>query len=184
MDEAAQSPLNDDEARLAVLENEISQAEASLEKDFASFAAEKIASDESLEEAFFEDKEEFIKQILHLQNEFLKSLQNKVDEANTLRGQIGQKKAFDNIQAAADAFDGKNLGVSSDTLLDFFQKDLSPRAKATLESLEPSAFFEELYKLYTQGAKKEEQREELPQRLNASSASVESGGDSLVTQRF
>ena len=60
--------------------------------------------------------------------------------------------------------------------MDFFQKDLSPRAKATLESLEPSAFFEELYKLYTQGAKKEEQSEELPQRLNASSASVESGG--------
>lgn len=56
MDEAAQSPLNDDEARLAVLENEISQAEASLEKDFASFAAEKIASDESLEEAFLRIK--------------------------------------------------------------------------------------------------------------------------------
>ena len=183
MDEAAQSPLNDDEARLAVLENEISQAETSLENDFASFAAQKLNSDEGLEEAFFEDKEEFIKQILHLQNEFLKSLQNKVDEANTLRGQIGQKKAFDTIQAAADAFDGKNLGVSSDALLDFFQKDLSPRAKANLESLEPSAFFEELYKLYTQGAK-EEQSEELPQRLNASSASVESGGDSLVTQRF
>lgn len=183
MDEAAQSPLNDDEARLAVLENEISQAEASLEQDFASFAAEKIASDESLEELYFEDKEEFIKQILHLQNEFLKSLQNKVDEANTLRGQIGQKKAFDNIQAAADAFDAQNLGVSSDELLDFFQKDLSPRAKANLESLEPSAFFEELYKLY-QGENKEQESEELPQRLNASSASVESGGDSLVTQRF
>ncbi|HEC1566704.1 TPA: hypothetical protein R1X62_000817 [Campylobacter upsaliensis] len=183
MDEAAQSPLNDDEARLAVLENEISQAEASLEQDFASFAAEKIASDESLEELYFEDKEEFIKQILHLQNEFLKSLQNKVDEANELRGQIGQKKAFDNIQAAADAFDAQNLGVSSDELLDFFQKDLSPRAKANLESLEPSAFFEELYKLY-QGENKEQESEELPQRLNASSASVESGGDSLVTQRF
>ncbi|WP_270971889.1 hypothetical protein [Campylobacter upsaliensis] len=182
MDEAAQSPLNDDEARLAVLENEISQAEASLEQDFASFAAEKLASDESLEELYFEDKEEFIKQILHLQNEFLKSLQNKVDEANELRGQIGQKKAFDNIQAAADAFDARNLGVSSDELLDFFQKDLSPRAKANLESLEPSAFFEELYKLY-QG-ETQEQSEELPQRLNASSASVESGGDSLVTQRF
>ncbi|HEC1546312.1 TPA: hypothetical protein R1X38_001152 [Campylobacter upsaliensis] len=183
MDEAAQSPLNDDEARLAVLENEISQAEASLEQDFASFAAEKIASDESLEELYFEDKEEFIKQILHLQNEFLKSLQNKVDEANELRGQIGQKKAFDNIQAAADAFDAQNLGVSSDELLDFFQKDLSPRAKANLESLEPSEFFEELYKLY-QGENKEQESEELPQRLNASSASVESGGDSLVTQRF
>lgn len=182
MDEAAQSPLNDDEARLAVLENEISQAEASLENDFASFAAQKINSDESLEEAFFEDKEEFIKQILHLQNEFLKSLQNKVDEANELRGQIGQKKAFDTIQAAADAFDAQNLGVRSDALLDFFQKDLSPRAKANLESLEPSAFFEELYKLY-QG-ETQEQSEELPQRLNASSASVESGGDSLVTQRF
>lgn len=180
MDEAAQAPS--DEARLAVLENEISQAEASLEKDFASFAAEKLNNDESLAELFFEDKEEFIKQILHLQNEFLKSLQNKVDEANSLRDQIGQKKAFDNIQAAADAFDGKNLGVSSDTLLDFFQKDLSPRAKANLESLEPSAFFEELYKLYQ--SQTEEQSEELPQRLNASSASVESGGDSLVTQRF
>lgn len=182
MDEAAQSPLNDDEARLAVLENEISQAEASLENDFASFAAQKLNSDEGLEEAFFEDKEEFIKQILHLQNEFLKSLQNKVDEANELRGQIGQKKAFDTIQAAADAFDAQNLGVSSDALLDFFQKDLSPRAKANLENLEPSAFFEELYKLY-QG-ETQEQSEELPQRLNASSASVESGGDSLVTQRF
>lgn len=183
MDEAAQSPLNDDEARLAVLENEISQAEASLEGDFASFAAAKLENDEALSELFFEDKESFIKSILSLQNEFLKSLQNKVDEANELRGQIGQKKAFDNIQAAADAFDAQNLGVSSDTLLDFFQKDLSPRAKANLESLEPSAFFEELYKLY-QGENKEQESEELPQRLNASSASVESGGDSLVTQRF
>ncbi|ENQ3534191.1 hypothetical protein ACEOZC_001603, partial [Campylobacter upsaliensis] len=78
MDEAAQSPLNDDEARLAVLENEISQAEASLEGDFASFAAAKLENDEALSELFFEDKESFIKSILSLQNEFLKDLQNKV----------------------------------------------------------------------------------------------------------
>ncbi|EPV2543729.1 hypothetical protein ACV285_001155 [Campylobacter upsaliensis] len=182
MDEAAQSPLNDDEARLAVLENEISQAEASLEGDFASFAAAKLENDEALSELFFEDKESFIKSILSLQNEFLKDLQNKVDEANTLRGQIGQKKAFDNIQAAADAFDAQNLGVSADALLDFFQKDLSPRAKASVEGLEPSEFFNELYRLYQ--AQNQSGEEELPQRLEASSGSVENGNDSLLTQRF
>lgn len=184
MDEAAK-PYAEQEMRLKALEDEISQAEASLENDFAKFASAKLESDEAFEELFFEDKEGFIKQILALQNEFLKSLQAKVDEANTLRGKIGQAKAMDNIQAAAEAFDARNLGVSSDELLDFFSQDLPPREKAALESLEPSAFFTALFEKYqnAKGAEKEK-NEGLPQRLNASSANVENDSDELLTQRF
>lgn len=184
MDEAAKSAYDyaDDEARLLALESEISQAEASLESDFSKFAAARLEK-EDLEELFFEDKEAFVKQILAMQNEFLKDLQGKVSEANELRGQIGQKKALGDIEKAAAEFDNKGFGVDSETLLDFFQNDLPPREKVELENLKPAQFFEALAKKYQ--AKKGGVDNTLPQRLNASSADAGSGesGD-VMTQRF
>lgn len=185
MDEAVKSPYDykDDEARLQALESEISQAEASLENDFARFASERL-NDASMEELFYEDKEAFVKQILQMQNEFLKGLQDKVSEANELRGQIGQKKALSDIEAAAAEFDNQGLGVNSDTLLDYFQNDLTAREKAEFENLGAKDFFNALAKKYMESQGKN-QNEPLPQRLNASSASVDgSEGGELITQRF
>lgn len=171
-----------DEARLNALENEISQAQQSLERDFAAFAADKL-NDENLEELFFEDKEAFIREILTLQNEFLSGLQGKINEAKALRGQIDEKKAFSSIQAAADAFDAKNMGISSDELLDYFQNDLSPREKKEIENLEPEAFFETLFKK-KQGNNRTSENESLPSRLNGSGANVEGGSEEVLTRRF
>lgn len=185
MNETAKSPYDykDDEARLKALESEISQAEASLENDFASFASKRL-DDANMEELFYEDKEAFVKQILQMQNEFLKGLQDKVSEANELRGQIGQKKALSDIEAAAAEFDNQGLGVDSDTLLDYFQNDLTPREKGEFENLNARDFFAALAKKYLEG-KGKNQNEPLPQRLNASSASIDgSEGGELITQRF
>lgn len=171
-----------DEARLSALENEIKQAEESLEQDFATFAAEKL-QDENLEELFFEDKEAFVKELLALQNEFLSGLDGKINEAKALKGKIDEKKAFSSIQAAADAFDAKNMGISSDELLDYFQNDLSPREKKEVENLEPQAFFEALFKK-KQGGVNASEDEGLPMRLKGSGANVENEGSEVLTRRF
>ena len=189
MDEKKINPYDfkEEETRLNVLEHEIKQAESSLEGDFAEFAAGRI--DERLEELFFEDKTAFISQILKLQNEFLKDLRAKHEEASRLRGDIDQKKALGSIKEAADAFDAKNLGVDSEQLLDFFENDLPPRQRAEFENLAPAQFFDALFKRYQEGAsravKPESKNEALPARLNSSSAAVDAnGGDEILTQRF
>lgn len=183
----AQQP-EDDEARLEALENEIKQAQESLESDFASYAAEKL-NDEKLEELFFEDKEGFIKAILALQNEFLSGLEGKIQDAKNLRGKIDEKKAFDNIEQAAQAFDAKGYGVTSDDLLDYFQNDLTPREKKEFENLDPAQFFDALYqkqqgKNATVSTNQNQNSNALPARLNASSANVDSGGDEVMTKRY
>lgn len=184
MDETKLNPYDykDDEARLEALNREIKQAEESLENDFAKFASSKL-TDEKSEALFFENKELFIKQILQLQNEFLKDLQGKINEAKDLKERVGEKKALSSIQKAADAFDAKGLEVNSDVLLDFYQNDLTLREKKEFESLKPAAFFEAVYKRFKNG-KSEKPNDELPKRLEASGANVENDVGEILTQRF
>lgn len=58
-----------EENELNALNAELEQARASLEGDFAKYAAENTSAE--LEELFFENKEEFFKAILEMQNTFL-----------------------------------------------------------------------------------------------------------------
>lgn len=186
------NPYAEQESKLKALEDEIAQAEASLENDFSKFASEELEKSERLQELFFDNKQEFIKSILKLQNDFLKDLQGKVEKANALRGELGQQKAMDSISEAAEEFDKMNLGVSSDELLDFFSEDLPKREKTPLENLKPSEFFKALFEKYTayqNGTQKTQNKEtfkneELPRRLNGGGASVENEGEELLTQRF
>ena len=81
-----------DEADLKALDEEIAQASESLESDFAKFAASKM--DEKMEELFFENKEDFFKQILLWQNEFLEAYRNKLERRQGLQNNIATKRRF------------------------------------------------------------------------------------------
>ncbi|MBS4407342.1 Coiled-coil domain-containing protein [Campylobacter vulpis] len=167
------------EEELSALENEISQAEASLEQDFASFAAEKLASDETLEELFFEDKEGFILQILQMQNDFLnEGLRAKMQRADTLKSDIEGKKQMQGIEAAQKEFLEAHPDADMAALMEFYEEELGAKYKKELDKLEPKDFFTTLYEIYQMRNKKGDEEEHLPRELeaNEADASVSSVG--------
>ncbi len=170
-----------DEAALKALDEEIAQAAASLESDFAKFAASKV--DEKTEELFFEDKEEFFKQVCAWQNEFLSGFREKQGKAKALSDEIGLKKSFKAIENAKNEFAKNHPEVNTNELMDFYANDLSPRIKANLDKLEPREFFEALFIEFskqngsTQSSVNKEQNEALPKRINGSEADINSGGE-------
>ncbi|RDU51757.1 Coiled-coil domain-containing protein [Helicobacter sp. MIT 00-7814] len=133
---------------LSALENEISQAESMLEQNAANAIAEQITPE--LEELFFEDKVGFVKKIFEMQNKFLQdTIAPKVQRANELKGEITQEAQFAEIESAKEAFLQKHPEVDFESLMSFYQEDLSPRQMESISNLPPVEFFEELYKLYS-----------------------------------
>ncbi|ARJ55917.1 hypothetical protein [Campylobacter cuniculorum] len=179
----------EDEAALKALESEIAQASQSLESDFAKFASGKI--DERMEELFFENKEEFFKQVLQWQNEFLGDYRSKIQKRDALNNDIQIKKSFSAIEAAQKAFEEAHPDVDVEELLDFYQQDLPPRLKNELDKAKPQDFFELLLEYFSkasdraQNAEKQEQTG-LPKRLEGTSSGVQENdsGDDLVTNRY
>ncbi len=180
-----------EENELNALNAELEQARASLEGDFAKYAAENTSAE--LEELFFEDKEEFFKTILQMQNKFLsEGVGAKEARANQLTADINQKKQFSQIEEAKNAFEAKYPEISVETLLSFYQEALPPKIVAQLEALPPEQFFEELYNIYKamngEGeTKQEEQGEKLPQQISGapqSSEAASGAGSELPFQRL
>lgn len=174
-----------DEAALAALDEEIKQASQSLEADFAKFAASKI--DEKSEELFFENKEEFFKQVCQWQNEFLQNLRAKQGEAENLRQTIGMKKNFSQIQKAQEEFQKNHPDVNLDELMEFYTNDLSPRVKTELDKLEPNAFFNALFEEFKKAKGEGEPQKEtksLPQRLEGANTDLnaQNGEDSTFNR--
>ncbi|TQR31796.1 Coiled-coil domain-containing protein [Campylobacter sp. MIT 99-7217] len=164
------TPALSKEEQLQTLENEISQAEQSLESDFAKFASSQI--DEKMEELFFENKEEFIKAILSMQNNFLQENYNALlQKRDNLKGQIAQEKQFADIEKAQQEFLAKHPDANMEELLALYYEELGTRYKKELDNLPPNEFFEALYQIQKQrsGGKEEEN---LPKDLNASSGDV------------
>ncbi|WP_120953263.1 Coiled-coil domain-containing protein [Helicobacter sp. L8] len=177
----AQPSLEQQENQLKVLKDEIAQAEASLEGDFAKWASENI--DAQLEGLFFDDKEAFIKKLLEMQNQFLKdNLGSKVQQANDLQGQIHTKKGEQEVQQAQADFLAKHPDANMEEMVAFYQDDLPPKYKKELDNLQGVEFFETLYQLF-KSYKGEE--ENLPQRLEGQAAPANNPNpQELVMDRF
>lgn len=174
-----------DEAALAALDEEIKQASQSLEADFAKFAASKI--DEKSEELFFENKEEFFKQVCQWQNDFLQNLRAKQGEAENLRQTINTKKNFSQIQKAQEEFQKNHPDVNLDELMEFYANDLSPRVKTELDKLEPNAFFNALFEEFKKAkgeGEPQKETESLPQRLEGANTDLnaQNGEDSTFNR--
>ncbi|MDL0101900.1 Coiled-coil domain-containing protein [Campylobacter felis] len=178
---------NIEEQELSALENEISQAEASLEQDFAKYVAEKLANDETLEELFFEDKEDFVLQILQMQNDFLnEGLRAKIQRANSLKSDIEGKKQMQGIEAAQKEFLQTHPDANMDALMEFYEEELGTKYKKELDKLEPKDFFTTLYEIYQMRNKKGGE-EHLPRELeaNEADASLSSvGSDDMPMNRL
>ena len=170
------------------LASELKQCEESIENNFAKSCAESLSADDEL---FFADKEAFIKLILQKQNEFLNSeLTPKIKRLNELDNQIMQKKTFADIEQAQEAFLQENPEANIDELMSFYNEDLSPRYKKELDNLNPSDFFNALYELFKQslgGGKqeaKEQESEDLPQRLEGNPSEAEGVNNTSLMNRF
>ncbi len=170
-----------EESELQALQAEITQAQASLEGDFAKYWAENNDTPET-DELYFEDKEAFIKKVLQDQNAYLdEGLRPKMQRANELGADISQKQQFGAIDSAVKAFKEKHPDVDENELMKFFNEQIPPEVQAQLQQLPPEQFFEELLALYngvTGGAGEQAQGEEqLPQQINgvASSEGVANG---------
>ncbi|WP_163532239.1 Coiled-coil domain-containing protein [Helicobacter suis] len=188
--------LEDKTKELETLKNEISQAEASLESDFAKYAAENM--DEKLEQLFFDNKEQFVQELLTMQNQFLKDkLGDKAQRVSELHEEISTEQGKQELENIKEQFKQAHPDVDLEALISFYNEDLPPKYRAQLDSLEGLDFFEQLYQLYQsfssgaqssaedQSANDQEQNAQLPQRLNGkASASPDQAPKELVMNRF
>lgn len=157
MQNQPQQPTPQDE--LSVLEGEISDAMNAFESDFALAVAQKVNESPELESLFFDDREEFFKQILTFQNEFLEGIKSKMSKASELRGSIeenGKQADFDSkMQEFAKAHpevDIRELMAFADTL--------PQEIKDQLNELPPRFFFDALLEIFN---RKDELGGEQPQ---------------------
>ncbi|CCB79050.1 hypothetical protein HBZC1_00640 [Helicobacter bizzozeronii CIII-1] len=184
----AEPTLQDQEVELETLKREIKQAEDSLESDFAKYAAEHIDAD--LEALFFDDKPGFIKKLLEMQNQFLQEqLGSKVERAKQLQGEITQKKGLEQLEQDKAQFLQEHPDANMDELINFYNEELPPKYQKQLESLQGVEFFNALYELFKayKGAPEpqEQQKEELPQRLEGNTPESPSPSNAeLVMNRF
>ncbi|WP_163556274.1 Coiled-coil domain-containing protein [Helicobacter suis] len=188
--------LEDKTKELETLKNEISQAEASLESDFAKYAAENM--DEKLEQLFFDNKEQFVQELLTMQNQFLKDkLGDKAKRVSELHEEISTEQGKQELENIKEQFKQAHPDVDLEALISFYNEDLPPKYRAQLDNLEGLDFFEQLYQLYqsfSSGAQNgaesgadndQEQNAQLPQRLNGkASASPDQAPKELVMNRF
>lgn len=136
-----------EEKELEAISKELEQAQASIEGDVAKDIATKITPE--LEELFFDDKEAFLLEIFKLQNTYLEeNINPKVARAKELEGSIGQKQAMQGISIAQEKFAQAHPEVDINEMMEFFLS-LPPQEQQRLGQLQPDAFFEELYKLFT-----------------------------------
>lgn len=164
-----------DKARASALQNELAQAEASLENDFIDFALANL--NEKDEELFFEDKKAFLKHILELQNAHYKEkIGSKKEELFALENSIKEKENLQGISQAQDEFLQKHPEADIEALSEFYTEDLGNKYKNELDKLAPNEFFEVLYQIYqnANGIKpNEKEKENLPKQLEANGSDVE-----------
>lgn len=192
-DTAAQNPFDTsaEQGELDALTAELEQARASIEGDFAKFAAANTTPE--LEEQFFEDKEAFYKAILEMQNAYLaENITPKAQRAATLQGDIAQKQQFGAIDAAVKGFQQAHPDVDVNQLMEWFLANVPPQVQQEIQALPPEQMFEEIYNLFTMQGQGGEQGQEgggeenLPQQIQGVPSNAEqlggSRGGSYVTR--
>ncbi|WP_104741966.1 hypothetical protein [Helicobacter ailurogastricus] len=180
---ANEASASAEELELETIKQELAQAEASLETDFAKYAA---AHMEAFEQDFWDDREAFVKKILELQNQFLQDkLGGKIQRAKELQTTIAGQQTTKDMQAGQEAFLQKNPEADIEAMGRFYTEDLPPKYRQQLDSLSGEEFWNvlyELYNAYTNGVAQQE--EPLPKRVEGNPATASSGGQEMVMNRF
>lgn len=149
----AQNPFDTtaESAELEALQNELNQAQQSIESDAAKALSKQITPE--LEELFFEDREAFIKALFQLQNDYLaQNIKPKIERAQALGADIATKQQMGNIDKAREVFMQKHPEVDFNALMQFYTTlDANTQAQLGAET-DPLAFFENLLALYKGGA--------------------------------
>lgn len=181
---ANEASASAEEQELEALKQELAQAEASLETDFAKYAA---AHMEAFEQDFWDDREAFVKKILELQNQFLQDkLGGKIQRAKELQTTIAGQQTTKDMQAGQEAFLQKHPEADIEAMGRFYTEDLPPKYRQQLDSLSGEEFWNvlyELYNAYTQGAQGA-QEQGLPKRVEGNPAEASGGGGQMVMDRF
>lgn len=156
---------------LGLLEQEIQDGLNSFENDFASFASEQVNQNTELEELFFENREEFFKKIIEMQNEFLAGIKEKMGKAQELKTakQENDKKA--DFEAKLKEFADAHPDVEINELMQFASQ-LPQDVQEQLNQLPSQFFYNALYELwkrkdeFTQENPQDQNQETLPQQIN------------------
>ncbi|WP_104742088.1 Coiled-coil domain-containing protein [Helicobacter ailurogastricus] len=175
--------LQEKESQLQALQEEIAQAEKSIEEDFAKWCDENL--DQDTEALFFDDRKAFFRKILELQNQFLQDkLGGKVQQAQELSKDIDNTRTQEENQQAQQAFLSGHPDANIQAMLEFYEQELPPKYRQQLDTLQGQEFYETLYKLYT-ATQNPEQASDLPQRVQGQPTNPQSSSNGeLVMDRF
>lgn len=121
------------ESELGALETELNESLSALDSDFASFYAENMPDD--VEELFFEDRAGFLMEVEKAKVEYI---QEKIEPMQQRKAEltqnIEQNKQGAAIWEAQAAFTKAYPDADLDSLLKFYNENLSPKQKQELES--------------------------------------------------
>ncbi len=165
-----------EEKELAGINTELEQIQTSLEQDFVSYALENTTPED--EELFFDNREQFYKNLLNMQNAFFQEkIRSKEARAGELQESIQRKKTLGEIEQAKEEFLKANPDANIQEIMEFFLEDTTNKQKQELESLPPLDFFNKVYELFKQSKGQEDSKEEeLPPKLEGVSGSIQDGG--------
>lgn len=145
------------ESELSQLQSELEQSTSAIDNNFAEYYAENMP--EEVEELFFENKVQFLLEVEKAKQSFIEEkitpLQQRADE---LEQSIAQNKQGAAIWEAQTKFSKAYPDADLDSLLKFYNEELSPKQKQALES-EGDLFkaYEKVYD-YMQGGSNEEEK--------------------------
>lgn len=121
------------ESELGALETELNESLSALDSDFANFYAENMPED--VEELFFEDRAGFLMEVEKAKVEYI---QEKIEPMQQRKAEltqnIEQNKQGAAIWEAQAAFTKAYPDADLDSLLKFYNENLSPKQKQELES--------------------------------------------------
>ena len=150
---------SEQENELSALENELNESLSALDSDFANYYAENMPED--IEELFFDDRVAFLMEVEKAKVEYI---QEKIEPMQArkqeLSDSIAQNKQGSAIWQAQSDFIKAYPDADLDTLLKFYNENLSPKQKQELES-EGDLFkaYEKVYH-YMQGGNEAEAKGE------------------------
>lgn len=155
------------ESELGALETELNESLSALDSDFASFYAENMPDD--VEELFFEDRTAFLMEVEKAKMEYIQEKITPMEQRKEeLTQNIAQNKQGAAIWEAQAAFTKAYPDADLDSLLKFYNENLSPKQKQELES-EGDLFkaYEKVYQYMNGGAEEESpKKRDLPKQTN------------------
>ena len=164
---------------LSILEGEISDAMNAFENDFALAAAQKVNENLELENLFFDDREEFFRQIVSFQNEFLEEIKGKMSKADELRGSIQENHKQTDFNSKMQEFAKAHPEINMQELMEF-ANTLPQELKDQLNELPIKFFFDALLEIFNRKDELNPQQpaeESLPQRINGVATNQEFSAD-------